>query len=390
MPSKNKIAIIINTLVRAGAEKTVGSLINQLYPDMEIHLLMFDTTSIELSIPPGVKLYQIGKPTSADASPIQVLELPLRAFQIKKYLHKHNIQLVFSILNRPNFIAGYLKLFGYKGKTIINERSNASYYYTNKTLGGMLGRFLVKRLYRRADCIITNSIFSKKDLEQTFGLKNKIITISNGINYKAMQERMRTSQLPFEKREGEFIFCHVGRFHPHKNQQLLLHAFAQLKHDNCRLLMIGKNIPQQFTALVNELEIAGKVNLYDLQSDILPYYAVSDAFVLCSNVEGYPNVIIEAMACGLPVISTDCKWGPREILAPETGYPENGLGQMEWAKNGILTACNDAVMLTAAMEKLVVDKIKYEAYKEQMQNTLAAFDEEKTIEQFKRTIYALM
>jgi len=87
MPSKNKIAIIINTLVRAGAEKTVGSLINQLYPDMEIHLLMFDTTSIELTIPPGVKLYQIGKPTSADASPIQVLELPLRAFQIKKYLH---------------------------------------------------------------------------------------------------------------------------------------------------------------------------------------------------------------------------------------------------------------------------------------------------------------
>ncbi len=384
---QKKIAIIINTLATGGAEKTAGLLMNQLYPDMEIHLLMFNTTNIEFDIPPGVKIYQIGKPTSAEASPVQVLKLPLQALQIKRYLDKHNIQLVFSILNRPNFIAGYLKLFGYKGKTIINERSNASYYYTNKTLGGLLGRFLVRRLYRRADCIITNSIFSKKDLEQTFGLKNKIITISNGINYIAMQQRMKTIHLLFEKKENEFIFCHVGRYHPDKNQQLLLRAFAQLNNDNSRLLMVGKNIPQQLAALVNELGLADKVNLYDLQSDILPYYALSDAFVLCSNVEGYPNVIIEAMACGLPVIATDCKWGPREILAPETNYPASELTVPEFAKNGILINCNDVHMLAEAMTTLIRNKKIYNIYKEQLQTAIVTFDEEVAMNAFEEVIY---
>ena len=384
---QKKIAIIINTLATGGAEKTAGLLMHQLYPDMEIHLLMFNTTNIEFDIPSGVKVFQIGKPTSAEASPVQVLKLPLQALQIKRYLRKHNIPLVFSILNRPNFIAGYLKLFGYRGKTIINERSNASYYYTNKTLGGMLGRFLVRRLYRRADCIITNSIFSKKDLEQTFGLKNTIITISNGINYRAMQQGLRTVQFPFEKKEGEFIFCHVGRYHPDKNQEMLLRAFAQLSNDNCRLVMAGKNIPQQLTALVNELGLAGKVNLFDLQSDILPYYAVSDAFVLCSNVEGYPNVIIEAMACGLPVIATDCKWGPREILAPDTDYPENILDKPEFAKNGILINCSDIDMLSASMNTLMSDKQKYGRYTDQLQVAITAFDEETAMKAFKMVIF---
>ena len=380
---QKKIAIIINTLATGGAEKTAGLLMNQLYPDMEIHLLMFNTTNIEFDIPSGVKIYQIGKPTSAEATPVQVLQLPLQALQIKKYLHKHDIQLVFSILNRPNFIAGYLKFFGYKGKTIINERSNASYYYTNKTLGGMLGRFLVRRLYKRADCIITNSIFSKMDLEQTFGLTNKIITISNGINYKAIQQQMKTVILPVEKKPGEFIFCHVGRYHPDKNQQLLLHAFAQLKNDKCRLLMVGKNIPQQFTALVNELDLAEKVNLYDLQTDILPYYAVSDAFVLCSNVEGYPNVIIEAMACGLPVIATDCKWGPREILAPETDYPEMELQAIDWAQYGALVRCNDIQMMADAMDEMCRNQVWFHKYKNKSDFIQKNFSEETSISSFK-------
>lgn len=386
---QQKIAIIINSLATGGAEKTAGLLMNQLYPEMDVHLLMFNTTNIEFEIPEGVKIYQIGKPTSAEARPIQVLKLPLQALQIKKYLKKNKISLVFSILNRPNFIAGYLKLFGYKGKTIINERSNASYYYTNKTPGGMLGRFLVKRLYRRADCIITNSIFSKKDLQQTFGLNNTIITISNGIDYKTIRQRLPAIQLPLEKKPGEFIFCHVGRFHADKNQPLLVKAFALLKEDNCRLVIVGKNIPQQLTQLAIKLKIENKVILKDLQADILPWYAAADAFVLCSNVEGYPNVIIEAMACGLPVIATDCKWGPREILAPETNYPVDGIKEIEWAKNGILVNTNNEAMLAQAMQQLMKDKQRYNSYKIQLQTAIAAFDEDVAMEAFKKVIYTI-
>jgi N-acetylgalactosamine-N,N'-diacetylbacillosaminyl-diphospho-undecaprenol 4-alpha-N-acetylgalactosaminyltransferase len=376
-----KIAIIINTLATGGAEKTAGLLINQLSEEMEIHLLMFDTTNIEFEIPASVKVYQIGKPTSADARPIQVLMLPYQAWQIKKYLNKHSIPLVFSILNRPNFIAGYLKIFGYKGNTILNERSNASYYYSHKTMGGMLGRLLIKRLYCRANLIITNSIFCKKELQQTFGLKNNIITISNGINFLAIQKRKKTVKMPFHKIEGEFIFCHIGRYHPHKNQALLLQAFALIKDLNCRLLMVGKNIPQQLEGLVKEFGLQDRVILFDRQTDILPFYAVSDAFVLSSNVEGYPNVIIEAMACGLPVIATDCKWGPREILAPETGYPPKSEAP-EWAQNGLLVPVNNAPVLADAMQQLMQHRDRYKEYINKIKPAMQNFDEEKTLKLF--------
>ena len=179
---EKKIAIIINSLATGGAEKTVALLINELCGEFDIHLLMFNTTNIELSLPVSVKVFQIGKPSSADAGPAEAFRLPMKALQIKKYLAKNNIPLVFSFLNRPNFIAGYLKLFGYKGKTIINERSNTSYYFSTKTIGGRFGRFLVRRLYARADLVITNSSFGNTDLHATVDLNNNLLTLTNGNN----------------------------------------------------------------------------------------------------------------------------------------------------------------------------------------------------------------
>ena len=380
-----KIAFIINSLETGGAEKTVAQLLNELQNDWEIHLLMFNTTTIEFQIPASIKLYQIGKPTSSEARLIEVLKLPLQALQIKKYLKQNNIKLVFSFLNRPNFIAGYLKLFGFNGAAIINERTNTSYYYTTKTLGGRLGRFLVRRLYSRADCVITNSVFSKKELQESFGLKNKIITINNGVNYKSIQEQLKTITAPFEKQPGEFIFCHVGRYHPDKNQQLLLRAFAELKLVNCRLLMIGKNIPQQFEALANELNIADRVILVDRKTNIHNWYGMSDAFVLTSNVEGYPNVLLEAMACGLPIIATDCKWGPREILAPGTDYPQQ-MNEIEYAQNGILVPVQNGLLLHSAVEKLVSDKAVQEMYSDRSKSAIKNFDQERMLQLFKETI----
>jgi N-acetylgalactosamine-N,N'-diacetylbacillosaminyl-diphospho-undecaprenol 4-alpha-N-acetylgalactosaminyltransferase len=378
----NNIAIIINSLRRGGAEKILASLINELHKDMEIHLFMFNTRQIEFDIPDGIFINQLGKSTSASARAVDVLKLPFYAWKIKRYLDKNKIPLVFSFLNRPNFIAGYLKVFGYKGKTIINERTNTSYYYTRKTLGGRLGMFLVKRLYAKADCIITNSAYSKKDLEENTRLTNRIITIRNGINFEYIQQLLAKSSPPFEKKAGEFIFCHVGRFHPDKNQAMLVEAFAAIKTPATRLMMLGKNIPAGLSPLVNKLGIADKVILEDLQKDPWCYYAIADAFVLSSNVEGFPNVILEAMACGLPVISTDCKWGPREILAPGTSYPEGELQMPEYAKNGILVAGNNSRMLSTAMLELRENPSIFEKYRKQSEQICASFNETAAIEQF--------
>ncbi len=378
---KKKIAFIINSLATGGAEKTVASLINELHPQLEIHLLMFNTTNIEFKIPVEILTFQIGKPTSAEAGPAEVLKLPLQALKVKAYLKRHAIDLVVSFLNRPNFIAGYLKVFGFKGTTIINERTNTSYYYSTSTVGGRLGRFLIRKLYSRADTIITNSYFSKKDLQETYGLRNNILTINNGVNYQLVQQKLAESELPFIKMENEFIFCHVGRYHPDKNQALLLRAFAHLKNENCRLIMAGYQVPKNLGALVTQVGLQDKVILLERQSDVWPIYKLSDAFVLTSNVEGYPNVLLEAMACHLPIISTDCKWGPREILAPDTEYPAV-MKEAEFAQNGILVPVGDQLNLANAMIALRTDDQLQQRYIQKTARAVAQFEDVKMIQLF--------
>ncbi len=380
-----KIAIIINSLRRGGAEKVLSALINELHKDMEIHLFMFNTRQVEFEIPAGVVINQLGKPSSASAKPFDVLKLPFYAWKIRRYLKQKNIPLVFSFLNRPNFIAGYLKVFGYAGKTIINERTNTSYYYTSHTLGGRLGRFLVKKLYSKADCIITNSEYSKKELQKNFGLQNRMITIRNGIDVGFVKQQIENAVPPFKKEAGTFIFCHVGRFHPDKNQALLLKAFSQLDDPRCRLLLVGKDVPEQLTTTVQEMKLENKVILQDLQANIWPWYAISDAFVLSSNVEGFPNVLLEALASGLPVISTDCKWGPREILAPGTDYPAEQK-QVEQAQNGLLVPVNDELLLAEAMRLLLNDASTYNHYQLRAKECIEGFHETRALENFTEII----
>ena len=77
--------------------------------------------------------------------------------------------------------------------------------------------------------------------------------------------------------------------------------------------------------------------------------------MLSSNVEGFPNVLIEALACGKPVISTDCSSGPRELLAPDTDLHHRAINNYEVGEFGILTPVKDVISLANAMKKMYED-----------------------------------
>jgi glycosyltransferase involved in cell wall biosynthesis len=76
-----------------------------------------------------------------------------------------------------------------------------------------------------------------------------------------MQEKLAGLPLPFEPKPGEFIFCHVGRYHADKNQALLLQAFALLKGRPCRLLLVGRGVPTALQELVQSLGLSTQVLL---------------------------------------------------------------------------------------------------------------------------------
>jgi glycosyltransferase involved in cell wall biosynthesis len=128
----------------------------------------------------------------------------------------------------------------------------------------------------------------------------------------------------------------VGSFKDQKNHQLLLRSFSQMISAEARLMLVGTGQSEvNLRALAADLGIADRVIFAGFHPDPTPFYMTADLFVLSSDYEGFGNVIVEAMACGTPVVSTDCPSGPAEIL-------ENG-------RYGRLVPVNNPSALATAM-----------------------------------------
>jgi len=107
----------------------------------------------------------------------------------------------------------------------------------------------------------------------------------------------------------------VGTLKAVKNHPLLLRAFALLDRPDAMLMFVGDGDGREaLLSLAQELGVTDRVIFAGFRPDPTPFYKTADLFVLSSNYEGFGNVIVEAMACGTPVVSTDCPSGPAEIL----------------------------------------------------------------------------
>ena len=130
----------------------------------------------------------------------------------------------------------------------------------------------------------------------------------------------------------------VGTMKAVKNHPLLLRAFARLDRPDARLMFVGDgNGREALLSLARDLDVADRVIFAGFHPDPTPFYKTADLFVLSSNYEGFGNVVVEALATGTPVVSTDCPSGPAEILV-------NG-------KYGRLVPVGDAEKLAAGIEE---------------------------------------
>ena len=140
----------------------------------------------------------------------------------------------------------------------------------------------------------------------------------------------------------------VGSMKAQKNHALLLRAFAGVGHPDARLMFVGDGAGREaLEVFAHELGLAGRVLFAGFRSDPTPFYETADLFVLSSDYEGFGNVIVEAMACGTPVVSTDCPSGPSEIL--------------EGGRYGTLVPPRDPLALTKAIEAALVHSFDTDA-----------------------------
>jgi len=261
-------------------------------------------------------------------------------FPLVKYLRDKKPDILLVAMWPLTVIAPLVKLFPkVNTKIIVSEHCILSQQYKD---WGKKHRFLLKLSsiigYRLADTRIAVSRGVAQDMSALAKLPVEHISVINNplrlLNYPTEQE-LKYAEFLWQRPRGQRILS-VGTLKEQKNHALLLYAFAKLSLPQSCLMLVGRgHLEKELCSLAEELKIINKIIFAGFHANPAPFYHTADLFVLSSDDEGFGNVIVEALACGLPVISTDCPSGPREIL-------EDG-------KYGKLVPVGDADALAAAM-----------------------------------------
>lgn len=173
-------------------------------------------------------------------------------------------------------------------------------------------------LYRRHDAIVCQSDDMQHDLVRNFGLPQELmIRIPNPVDVP----RVRALAQPILRQPGHVLqLVAAGRLVPQKGFDLLIGAIAALGDDRVHLMVLGEGpLRETLAAQIRELGLHARVQLAGYQRNPFPWIAGADAFVLSSRYEGFPNVVLEALACGTPVLALPAPGGVREILDRMSG-----------------------------------------------------------------------
>lgn len=353
---KPKLLIFINTLQSGGAERVVSLLLEHLKNDFEIHLALYSNI-VEYKVPPEIKILNLQQPLVQDKT-IRFLKLPYISWKVYRYCKKNNINISVAFLYRPCYINAFMKsIWRYKGHVIMCERTHqTTMQQSHSSIYRMFSKFMVMYSYKRADLVLANSYAMQTDLVENFRIKTPVRVIYNPIDLNFIKTHINEpTEFVFEK--NIFHFVNVGGFRKEKNHLLLIQAFFILKNLPCKLLIVGGGVMEnELKQKVHDLGLMEKVIFCGFDKNPFKYVYRSDCFVLSSDVEGFPNVLIEALACGKPVISTDCSSGPRELLAPASDLHHRAINNYEIGEYGLLTPINDVAALAAAMKKMYEDE----------------------------------
>lgn len=228
-----------------------------------------------------------------------------------RYLRRERPAALFSGQPHGSVIA-YLaaRLSGWKGRLIVRETNSASAALGRRlTPVDRVVRRLSQAVYRRADAVIAPSRGVASELP------GNVTVIPNPVD-SAEIRRLASAPLPAECAGGAPFVLGVGRLSVQKRFGDLITAVAALEHyPALRLVLLGEG-PEQagLTNLARRLGISDRVHMPGFDPNPYRYMAHCAVFVLSSAWEGLPNALLQAMACGAPVVATDCPHGPREIL----------------------------------------------------------------------------
>lgn len=306
---------------------------------------------------------------------VQIYKLVKRAYKIKKYCKKNNIDFSISFMEEANFSNIFSKiLFKNNSKIFVSIRQSVNAWWN-------LYKFLIKKIYNFADKIITIVKEEKQNLIKNYNIqKEKIKVIYNPIDINKIDILKKEDLLEDKKifNNWKFTFINVWRLTYAKNQELLIKIFKKFNeiYTNTQLIILWEwelrsDLEKQFWDNKNIYLLWKKKNPYK-------YLYNSDVFLFTSRYEWMPWVLLESLACWLPIVSTDCSTGPKEILKKEVKI-FNKVKYVNLEEYWILTPVYDEEKIFKAIEKIYLDKDLREKYQKKSLERSKDFDLEKII-----------
>lgn len=355
------IACFLPSLYGGGAERAALKLFKGMSElDFTLDLVLADATGPYLNqVPEKVRVVNLA------AGRVLKAILPLA-----RYLRQNKPYALISHMEYANVAAVLAKeISGTKTKLFLVEQNNLSASLNNdKSILSKALSVLVKFLYPRADRIISVSTGVANDLKSIHGLaEEKVCVIYNPIVEKELIAKAKEPlEHPWFQKGEPPVFIGVGRLSEQKDFLTLIKAFKILREQRmARLMILGEGeLRTELETLIDSLGLTEDISLPGFVDNPYAYMHNAAAFVLSSRWEGLPTVIIEAMACGCPVVSTDCPSGPFEILAG--------------GKYGDLVAMGDTVALSNAMLNLINASVSRDILQQRAQD----FSMEKSISDY--------
>ncbi|MEM9886783.1 MAG: glycosyltransferase [Bacteroidota bacterium] len=332
----NYVVLFCNTLNGGGAERVMVTLANGFVQrGLKVDFLLCQ---------------KVGSLLEELNSSVRIIDLRTSRtrnviFKLARFLFKNKPDVLLSTQTHVNITSVLANWLSFKStKNVIREASTPS-VASERYIKNPLLKSFYKKVYLSADAIISVSLESRKDIASYYRTnENRIHNIYNPIYSKQLvQEAQKTVEHTWIKDIDKQVILGMGRIAPPKNFPNLIRAFAMVhqKMPNTRLILLGGTRPrfmhiyEEVCSIIEQNQLEEVVDLHGFVSNPFAYLSKADLFVLSSDWEGLPGSLIQALACGCPVVSTMCKSGPTEIL-------DNG-------KYGYLVKTNDSLALAEAM-----------------------------------------
>jgi len=350
--ARTRVLFLLATLEGGGAERTVLSVLPRLQArglDARVGLLAHDGP-LAAEIDPSRVVVTRAAPGWMSYAPSPglgrlLVGVPLVPIQQLDLLRRFSPHVVVSCTASMN-LAALLSTGAYGRRRlawILREGNNTRAILESDApgrLGGALRRWATTWVYRAPDRLLAISNGVADGLVRNFGVpRERMRVVHNPIDVAHIDQRAKES--PSARCPSRFIVA-CGRLHQQKGFDLLLRAFARVRDTDVALAILGDG-PERgnLEALAGELGLGARLMMPGFVQNPWSWIARASAFVLPSRWEGFASALVEAMACGTPVIAADCDFGPREIVRD--------------GDSGLLARAEDVESLGAAIHRVLDD-----------------------------------